>query len=121
MNHTCRKDKRYILSESVMDFFFHSYVGKNKKEDVHQSHLANPLKNLNGLKNLPPAFVLTVDIDPLRDEGVLYAQELKNHQVEVKHSEYSGTFHGFWHMPFATHHKKAQKEMMQFIKEKLNF
>jgi len=47
------------------------------------------------LANLPPAYVLTADYDPLRDEGIEYALRLilAGNSVELHHVP--GTFHGF--------------------------
>eukprot|EP01080_Neovahlkampfia_damariscottae_P003324 gene3324-5763_t len=81
---------------------------------MYNSPLLNPLKNKNGLVNLPPVYLLTVDIDPLRDEGHEYVKMLKRYNVEVKHSEFKRTFHGFWNMTFATNYKKANDEMMDY-------
>jgi len=59
---------------------------------------ASPLlaKDLGGL---PPAFVLTAEFDPLRDQGVAYAARLAAAGVPCVHSDYHGAFHGFFGMP----------------------
>jgi acetyl esterase/lipase len=43
---------------------------------------ASPL--LANLENLPPAFVQIAGLDPLRDEGILYAKLMKEAGVETK-------------------------------------
>ncbi|WP_328616677.1 alpha/beta hydrolase [Amycolatopsis sp. NBC_00355] len=46
------------------------------------------------LAGLPPAFVTTCQFDPLRDEGIQYAQRLLQAGVTTELHHYPGTFHG---------------------------
>jgi acetyl esterase len=47
------------------------------------------------LKGLPPAFVLTCGLDPLRDEGKLYADNMARQSVKVKYHHEKAMPHGF--------------------------
>ena len=46
------------------------------------------------LTGLPPAHVTVMELDPLRDEGILYATRLLQAGVSVELHAYPGTFHG---------------------------
>jgi acetyl esterase len=50
------------------------------------------------LKGLPPAYIVTAGFDPLRDEGMAYAEKLKQAGVAVTAVEYATMIHGFFSM-----------------------
>jgi acetyl esterase len=47
------------------------------------------------LAGLPPALVVSAGFDPIRDDGLAYAQRLREAQVPVELLHYAGQFHGF--------------------------
>ncbi len=50
------------------------------------------------LSDLPKALVITVDEDMLRDDGILYANRLKDAGVNVRLVNVEGAFHGIFNM-----------------------
>ncbi len=46
------------------------------------------------LSGLPPAYISTMEFDPLRDEGLTYGLRLLHAGVTVEIHQYPGTFHG---------------------------
>ena len=62
---------------------------------------AAPLRAAS-LKDLPPATVLVCEYDPLHDEGVAYAQRLRDNDVEAECVQLDGMIHAAMHMPGLT-------------------
>jgi acetyl esterase len=56
--------------------------------------LVSPIKR-ESLSGLPSALIITAEYDPLRDEGELYGQRLREAGVEITVSRYAGANHGF--------------------------
>jgi acetyl esterase len=48
---------------------------------------------------LPPALIITAEVDPLRDDGLRYARKLSDAGVRARHVNYPGMPHGFFFMP----------------------
>ncbi|HSW14454.1 MAG TPA: alpha/beta hydrolase [Solimonas sp.] len=67
-----------------------------------KAELTDPLLSpmfAENLSSLPPALILTADIDPLRDDGVRYAAKLAGAGVRARHVNYPGMPHGFFFIP----------------------
>jgi acetyl esterase len=47
------------------------------------------------LRGLPPAVIVTADCDPLRDDGIRYAERLRGAGVPVRFENYTGMPHAF--------------------------
>jgi acetyl esterase len=64
------------------------------------------------LRGLPPAYVNTMEFDPLRDEGILYALRMLQAGVNVELHSYPGTFHGSQAVTSAAVTVRAREELM---------
>ncbi|MFS4458108.1 alpha/beta hydrolase [Bdellovibrio sp. HCB2-146] len=83
----------YWLSKAAMEWFWDAYVPRIEDRD---QITASPLRaDLNQLKNLPPALVITDENDVLRDEGEAYARKLIEAGVSVTVSRSLATIHDF--------------------------
>lgn len=89
------KDNYYILSRADMEWFWAHYLARD--EDRWNPY-ACPA-NAKSLSGLPPAFVITAEYDPLRDEGEAYAVRLSEEGVSAILKRYEGVTHGFFGMP----------------------
>ncbi|WP_435076558.1 alpha/beta hydrolase [Halococcus sp. AFM35] len=84
----------YFLTAEDLLWFLDQYI--ENELDAHNP-LAFPL-SARDLSDLPPAFVMTCGFDPLRDEGVAYAERLREAGVAVEHANYESMIHGFLNM-----------------------
>jgi acetyl esterase len=71
------------------------------------------------LSRLPPAYVSTAENDPLRDEGITYAQRLLQAGVSVELHQFPGTFHGSALVTSAAVSKRAQRESALVLRRAL--
>ena len=64
------------------------------------------------LHGLPAAYITTMEFDPLRDEGILYAMQLMAAGVSVELHTFPGTFHGSSLVPGAAVSKRGHEELL---------
>jgi len=88
-----------MLTRADIDAFLDHYLGPDGLSTTDP--LISPLWAASHA-NLPPALVQTADLDPLRDEGRMYAERLSAAGVVVRHTNYVGVPHGFASFPGAT-------------------
>ena len=65
---------------------------------------------------LPPAYIETAEFDCLYDDGLLYAEKLREAGIDVKLNETKGTMHGFDIVQKAKTTKAALAARIEFMK-----
>jgi len=80
-----------LLTSRDMQWFWSQYV---KDESQREDPRASPCQAASH-RNLPPALVVIAEFDPLRDEGIAYAQQLRAAGNEVTLLRYDSLPHGF--------------------------
>ncbi|KAH8896920.1 lipase esterase family protein [Thozetella sp. PMI_491] len=82
-----------ILSSARMQKFWGYYLPSAEADPK-----ANPLL-AKSFAGLPPALIQVAGMDPLRDEGLAYAEALKDNGVDVSLKIYPGLPHAFYVYP----------------------
>jgi acetyl esterase/lipase len=71
------------------------------------------------LSGLPPAYVSTMEFDPLRDEGIQYALRMLQAGVSVELHSYPGTFHGSGLIAGAKVSERGARESLDALRRAL--
>jgi acetyl esterase len=84
----------YGLTRAAMRWYWAHYLG-----DADGTHPdASPLR-APSVAGVAPALVVVCEHDPLRDEGVAYAERLRQAGVPARLTEHRGMIHGFVRLP----------------------
>ena len=84
----------FLLTKVDMEYFRDHYLPDRSD---WENPLASPLL-ARDLTGLAPALVVTAGFDPLRDDGVHYAEALRQAGVVVEERRYDDQIHGFMNM-----------------------
>lgn len=93
---TCSSDSALALAEDFgltrrqLLWCYEQYAPGVRRDDPRLSPLHEP-----DLRDLPPAVVVTLEFDPVRDEGESYAKRLAEAGVPVRHVRVEGMVHHF--------------------------
>ncbi len=83
----------YLLTKETMRWSWEQYA-----PDESDHPLASPLR-ASDHSSLPPAYVLVTGCDPLRDEGLAYAEALRAAGGTVELRQWEGHLHAFFSSP----------------------
>jgi acetyl esterase len=105
----------YGLTMAGMRWYWDLYLGG--VDGAHPD--ASPLRAAS-LAGVAPALVVVCGLDPLRDEGVAYAERLRASGVPVEVSEYEDMIHGFLRMPAVIDRsREVQDELARALRNAL--
>ena len=80
----------YLLTRAQLEWAYAQYAPGAAVDDTLLSPLLAP-----DLADLPPAVIVTMEYDPVRDDGERYAQRLARAGVRVKSARLGGMLHHF--------------------------
>jgi len=86
-----------FLTLETMRWFQAQFVGPAPSASTLENPQLSPLL-AESHENLPPAHIVTAELDPLRDEGRAYAKVLEAAGVPVSFHEYDGMAHIFFQL-----------------------
>jgi acetyl esterase len=108
-----------IWNASSCDVMWQHYLGSARGlSEPGVSSYAAPGRAVD-LSRLPPAYISTCEGDPLRDEGLDYAQRLLHAGVAVELHNYAGAFHGFDMIGPTSVGKRALQEQVDVLRAAL--
>jgi acetyl esterase len=106
----------YLLTAASMRWFRDHYI---PDESRRGEPYASPARAAD-LSGLPPAFIATMEFDPLRDDGERYAQLLQEAGGQVTVQRYDGQIHGlFWLCAMADRYGVLVEDLAREIKAAL--
>ncbi len=103
-------DTYVITSQNTLDMW--NYYLDSDRTNVPCYAAPSRASDLSGL---PPAYIMTCEQDPLRDEAIIYAMRLMETGVPVELHNYPGTVHGFDYLIPSDISKRAiRNELIMF-------
>jgi acetyl esterase len=90
LSHRELEEGHVIPRERILWYAEQYLRGEADRKDLR----ASPLRS-GDFRGQPPAMIVTAGFDPLRDEGLAYAERLRAAGVDVVYREYPGQIHAF--------------------------
>jgi acetyl esterase/lipase len=101
-----------LWSRPNAEWSWRHYLGPDHTGEVSPYAAPSRAKDLAGL---PPAYISTMEFDPLRDEGLVYAMRLLEAGVSVEVHSFPGTFHGSALVSGAEVSQRGAREVMEAL------
>lgn len=105
------------IPPEVAEMFNAAYC--EKPEDAGDVYCSPIYETVENLKGLPPAVVLTCEIDSLREEGEEYGKKLAQAGVEVTMKRFLGVPHGFTSNPTLPEAAAGHRMMIEGLRKYL--
>lgn len=81
----------FMLTREDMEWFERHYI----PDGIAENDPRASMMRADDVSNLPPAYVATAGFDPLRDEGEIYAERMREAGVQVVLQRHPGLIHSF--------------------------
>jgi acetyl esterase len=82
------------LTRVDMQWYWQQFLGDDQRVDDYRAAPTRAASHVG----LPPAYVVTAGLDPLRDDGRNYVEQLRKAHVDAAHDNFDGLPHGFLRM-----------------------
>ncbi|WP_244946893.1 alpha/beta hydrolase [Legionella israelensis] len=99
-----RNGQGYLLTQEKIKWYFEHYFAKGGDRIK-----ASPI-NFDHLELLPPIYIAVAEYDPLYDEGLAFAEKVKNLNVPITLENFKGMIHAF-----AQLEKLVPEQVMQLV------
>jgi acetyl esterase len=107
---------KFLLTRESIEWFARQYYGHGHPE---LSPCASPARAAD-LEGLAPAWIVTAELDPLRDEAAHYAALLEAAGVKTRYRCLQGTLHGFLGMArYVSAARRELDELAGFLRSDL--
>lgn len=105
-----------VLTSAGMKVYARLYLGDRYGDESPQG---SPLRAASHA-GLPPAFIVTAQLDPLRDNGSRYHEALQAAGTSSRCTDYPGAVHGFLSLPGVVPvARRALDDIVEFLKNHL--
>jgi acetyl esterase len=81
----------FLLTRNDMEWFEDHYI----PDGIDEADPRASMMRAKDVSELPPAYLATAGFDPLRDEGEIYAERMRQAGVRVVLQRHPGLIHGF--------------------------
>lgn len=105
----------YYNPRTALEWYWDQYVPA--VEDRHHPNVSPLQSDLTGL---PAAVIVVAGHDPLRDEGIAYADALTAAGVPTTRCVYDGGIHGFMTMPMLDLAHRARRDASRSLRDALD-
>lgn len=102
------------ISKSEISFFIEQYQSEPK--DILNPNFSPLLAKDHS--RLPKTLIISAELDPLRDDAMLYADALASADTPVNYLEIKEAIHGFINYPKAIGNEEAECAVLQFVNGK---
>jgi acetyl esterase len=84
-------EEGFLLTRDDMEWFENHYI----PDGIDEADPRASMMRAEDVSGLPPAYVATAGFDPLRDEGEIYAERMREAGVQVVLQRHTDMIHGF--------------------------